>query len=114
MAAPAQGGVTSYGGGGDLNRCRPGRWPRRKRHMGRSVVYMTEPLVTAPAGGSADSEDALRTWWRRLSGLNGLIALAIGIILLVWPEETLAVVAVLLGVWLIVSALVQLFQALRP
>jgi uncharacterized membrane protein HdeD (DUF308 family) len=71
---------------------------------------MTEPLVTGPARGPDAADDAVR----RLSGINGFAALAIGVILLVWSERTVAVVAVLLGIWLIFSATVQLVQALRP
>ena len=46
-----------------------------------------------------------------MSGINGFVALVIGIILLIWPKETLAVLAVLLGIWLIISAILQFVAA---
>jgi len=80
----------------------------------RNVTFMTEPPVTGPAAGPEAADDAARRWWRRLAGTNGFVAVAIGVVLLVWSEQTVAVVAVLLGIWLILSAVVQLVQALRP
>jgi uncharacterized membrane protein HdeD (DUF308 family) len=66
--------------------------------------------VTAPA-----DDRTTQRWWSRLSEVNAGVAVAVGIVLLIWPHATLTVAAVILGVWLVFSALVQLWQAfLRP
>ncbi len=50
-------------------------------------------------------------WWRRMALAGGLASLVLGLILLIWPEETLLVVAVLLGLWLVVSGFVKVIQS---
>jgi uncharacterized membrane protein HdeD (DUF308 family) len=44
----------------------------------------------------------------------GLITIAMGAALLAWPKETLLVVAVLVGIWLIISGVLQLVGAFGP
>lgn len=51
------------------------------------------------------------TWWRRLAIAGGVASVVLGLILLIWPRETLLVVAVLLGLWLIVSGAIKLVQS---
>jgi uncharacterized membrane protein HdeD (DUF308 family) len=52
----------------------------------------------------------LRTWWRRLTGLNGFITLAAGIIILVWAHQTLSVLSILLGIWLIIAGAINIWR----
>jgi uncharacterized membrane protein HdeD (DUF308 family) len=70
---------------------------------------MTADRVAMP---SPPKVGDLRTWWRRLTGLNGFITLAIGIIILVWSRETLSVLSILLGIWLIVAGAVHIWRTL--
>ena len=52
-----------------------------------------------------DLEQHSRFMWR------GILSIIGGLILLVWPDQTVAVVAVVLGVYLVVMGLVLLFAA---
>ncbi|MFI0431963.1 MAG: HdeD family acid-resistance protein [Candidatus Nanopelagicales bacterium] len=49
-----------------------------------------------------------KSWWVVL--LVGLLSAGLGVLCLVWPGQTIVVVAVLFGVYLIVSGIVQLLQ----
>jgi uncharacterized membrane protein HdeD (DUF308 family) len=51
-------------------------------------------------------EEVVRLWWVLLAG--GLLSIVIGVLLLVWPSETLATVAVIVGVYLLLAGCVQL------
>jgi uncharacterized membrane protein HdeD (DUF308 family) len=51
-------------------------------------------------------------WWWML-GL-GLIAIVIGVIVLVWPSQTLRVVGVLFGIYLLVSGVMEIMLAFAP
>jgi uncharacterized membrane protein HdeD (DUF308 family) len=44
--------------------------------------------------------------------VGGLVSLVTGLIMVIWPGKTLAVVAALIGVWLVLIGLVQLFRAI--
>src|SRR5688572_24259738 len=68
----------------------------------------TPPVVVVTA---VDEDDAFRAWWRRLALMGGVISLALGLILMIWPEATLTVVAILLGLWLVLGGVIQLAQA---
>jgi len=57
-------------------------------------------------------EAAFLAWWRRLALVGGVVSLVLGLILLIWPKETLLVVAVLLGLWLIISGAIKLVQSI--
>jgi uncharacterized membrane protein HdeD (DUF308 family) len=59
-------------------------------------------------GDSMLAAAARRSWPAVL--LGGACMAAVGIILLVWPSATLTVVAVLIGIALVVSGLVKLFE----
>jgi uncharacterized membrane protein HdeD (DUF308 family) len=58
-------------------------------------------LLTPPMDG------APRTWAFFTGGVN----IALGIVLLVWPEPTLKVIAALVGIWLLVSGIVLIVGA---
>lgn len=57
-----------------------------------------------PAGGGP--WEAARLWWLLL--LGGLVSLVIGVLLLVWPSETLEVLAILLGIELLLAGAIQI------
>jgi len=50
-----------------------------------------------------------RLWWMML--LLGVISIAVGILALVYPNETLTTVAIIFGIYLLLAALVQLALA---
>jgi uncharacterized membrane protein HdeD (DUF308 family) len=50
-------------------------------------------------------EQVVRLWWLLL--LGGLASLLIGVLLLVWPSETLATVAVIVGIYLLFAGCIQ-------
>jgi uncharacterized membrane protein HdeD (DUF308 family) len=54
-------------------------------------------------------EQVGRLWWMAL--LLGLISIAVGILALVYPDETLATIAIIFGVYLLFAALLQLALA---
>jgi uncharacterized membrane protein HdeD (DUF308 family) len=72
----------------------PGEEERRRSDMG-----VGSDIIAATAG---------RAWPAVLAG--GLGLLAVGIMLLVWPRESLTLVAILIGAALIVSGVVRLFE----
>jgi len=49
-----------------------------------------------------------KSWWVVL--IVGLLSAGLGVLCLVWPGQTIVVVAVLFGIYLIVSGIVQLVQ----
>ncbi len=52
--------------------------------------------------------------FRRSVLWSGAISLAMGVVLLVWPQSTLLVVAALIGVFLVLWGIVRLLEAFRP
>jgi len=73
--------------------------------------------VTAYAAESADSESPLerlarRGWWFLL--IFGIVAIVIGVVVLVWPSQTLRVVGVLFGIYLLVSGVIEVMLAFAP
>lgn len=72
---------------------------------------MTAEPGVAVLSFSRDDE-LFRRWWSRLSLVGGVVSVVLAIILLVWPKETLVVVAVLLGIWLIIAGIASLAQAI--
>jgi uncharacterized membrane protein HdeD (DUF308 family) len=64
----------------------------------RSRYGMAEQLTAA----------AKRSWWAVLLGALGMVAL--GIALLVWPNASLTVVAILIGAAVLVSGVVRLYE----
>ena len=74
-------------------------------------------LVTAYAAENTDSESpmerlARRGWWFFL--IFGVVAIAVGVIVLVWPSQTLRVVGVLFGIYLLVSGVMEVMLAFVP
>ncbi|MFF3454389.1 HdeD family acid-resistance protein [Streptomyces sp. NPDC002730] len=66
---------------------------------------MNTPSDSATTHGSADPNDVLADVggaWTWLLGV-ALVTLAAGIIVLVWPDETLHVLAVIIGLYLLIS-----------
>jgi len=58
-------------------------------------------------------EQAARHGWLFLLGL-GIVSIVIGIVILVWPDQTLRVVGVLFGIYLLVSGVVEIIVAFAP
>lgn len=52
-----------------------------------------------------------RHWWERLTIGLGVASIVLGVLLVVWPSETLVVAAVLLGLWLLIAGLIKLAQS---
>jgi uncharacterized membrane protein HdeD (DUF308 family) len=51
-------------------------------------------------------------WWTVL--ISGLLGVALGVMVLVWPDITLRVMAALVGIWLFVSGLARIIGAFLP
>ncbi|MBV8256988.1 MAG: HdeD family acid-resistance protein [Actinobacteria bacterium] len=47
-------------------------------------------------------------------GLNGLLAVAVGVVILVWPGISLYALTILFGAWALASGIVNLFYAFTP
>ncbi|MFE6865129.1 HdeD family acid-resistance protein [Kitasatospora sp. NPDC057692] len=72
---------------------------------------MVSPIIT-PDGSPVQGPLGLlaKAAWQVLL-IAGLVSLGLGIVVFVWPEETLLVVGVLFGVYLLVIGIVQLVAA---
>jgi uncharacterized membrane protein HdeD (DUF308 family) len=81
----------------------------------------TEESDRMRAGGGAQTmadrtspmEAIARKGWMWAIGL-GLVAIAIGVIVLVWPDRTLRVVGILFGIYLLVSGFLEIVVAFAP
>ena len=74
-------------------------------------------LVAAHSGEDTDSASPLenlarRGWWFLL--ILGVAAVVIGLVVLVWPSQTLRVVGVLFGIYLLVSGVMEIMLAFVP
>jgi uncharacterized membrane protein HdeD (DUF308 family) len=49
-----------------------------------------------------------KSWWIVL--ITGILSILLGLLFLFWPGKTIVVIAVIFGIWLIVSGIVQLVQ----
>ena len=70
-----------------------------------------EDEVASPglgAGGAVIAATAGRSWPAVLAG--GLLLIAVGVMLLVWPHATLTIVAILIGAALVVSGVERLWE----
>jgi len=47
-------------------------------------------------------------------GINGLLAVAVGVVILVWPGISLYALTILFGAWALASGIVNLFYAFQP
>lgn len=57
------------------------------------------------------SEDEATVWWRRLALAGAVMSVVLGLVLMIWPDATLTVIAVLVGLWLLFAGAVRLAQA---
>jgi uncharacterized membrane protein HdeD (DUF308 family) len=74
---------------------------------------MSETATTGrPDPIQASLAGVARSWGLVL--LAGLITIGFGIALLAWPDETLLVVAALIGIWLIITGVLGLVGAFAP
>jgi uncharacterized membrane protein HdeD (DUF308 family) len=64
-------------------------------------------------GGTSPMEAIARKGWMWSIGL-GLVAIAIGVIVLVWPDRTLRVIGILFGIYLLVSGFLEIVVAFAP
>ena len=78
--------------------------PSQPAGQGSSQVTVETMVVT--------EDDILhlvgKSWWVVL--VTGIFSILLGILFLVWPGATIVVIAVVFGIWLIVSGIVQLVQ----
>jgi uncharacterized membrane protein HdeD (DUF308 family) len=51
-------------------------------------------------------------WWS--VAVLGAVSVLLGVVVLVWPGETLRVLAVLVGIWLLVAGVARIFGAFLP
>ena len=54
-------------------------------------------------------ESGLFPWWSIV--VLGAVSILVGVVVLVWPEATLQVMAALAGIWLVIGGLVRIFTA---
>jgi uncharacterized membrane protein HdeD (DUF308 family) len=87
--------------------------------MSASVPYPPDPYpaesyppeAVPVAAGTTTLESAERAaWWLALAA--AVLGVAVGIMIMVWPEATLKVVAVLFGAWLVLHGVVRIVQAI--
>jgi len=90
-----------------------GRPGAPQQHDGRAVPTREagESRGSRPDGREV-AQLARRSWAALV--ISGLALVALGIIVLAWPAETLTVLAILVGAALIVAGMVRLFEAFRP
>jgi uncharacterized membrane protein HdeD (DUF308 family) len=53
-----------------------------------------------------EAAEAVRLWWLLLAG--GLVTLLVGVLLLIWPSRTLATVAVIVGIYLLLAGVLEI------
>jgi uncharacterized membrane protein HdeD (DUF308 family) len=74
------------------------------------------PMTTHSAERSEQAsplEQVARHGWEFLLGL-GIVSVLIGVVILVWPDQTLRVVGVLFGIYLLVSGVIEIIVAFAP
>jgi len=52
-----------------------------------------------------------RTWWSFL--IRGVLAIVVGILILIWPLDSLAVLALAVAVWALVSGVAEIAQSIQ-
>lgn len=77
----------------------------------RGAADAGEATARGPAPGISPALNALADHWGLVLGY-GVVTLALGLILAVWPSETLKVCAVLLGIQFLVSGVFRIVLAL--
>lgn len=80
------------------------------RESERGTMYEEDEAATPGlgAGGAVIAATAGRSWPAVLAG--GLLLIAVGVMLLVWPHATLTIVAILIGAALVVSGVERLWE----
>src|SRR4051812_35440485 len=74
---------------------------------------MTEASTQArPAGMLAEVRAQPFPWWSML--LTGVLGTAFGVAVLVWPDVSLRIMAVMVGIWLFFSGLAWIIGAFLP
>lgn len=56
-------------------------------------------------------ESAALRAWRRMALVGGVVSILLGLVLLIWPQQTLLVVAALFGIWLVIIGIVRVAGA---
>lgn len=83
---------------------RPQDSPRVKSHRRRSRRETLSGMTTHPGGNLVQ-----RLWTSAI--LNGLLAVILGVVILLWPGPSILVAAVVFGVYLLVSGIAQVVSA---
>ncbi|MEU7906522.1 DUF308 domain-containing protein [Actinoplanes sp. NPDC049118] len=81
--------------------------------MSASVPYTSEPFssqTTSAQQAAAAKSFGKAVWWLALG--SAVFSVVLGVIMLVWPEATLKVVAALFGIWLLLHGVVRIVQAI--
>jgi uncharacterized membrane protein HdeD (DUF308 family) len=65
--------------------------------------------VTAVAVGIGESELPVRGWYV----VAGIVSVFAGLVTLVWPFESIAVLTLATGIWLIIIGITQVIQAFQ-
>ncbi|WP_348787653.1 DUF308 domain-containing protein [Leifsonia sp. NPDC080035] len=71
----------------------------------------TDPLARAVHEFSLDATDMTRSainGIRAVLGVSGVVAVILGVVLLLWPAKTIAVFAIFLGIYFVVSGIMRL------
>jgi uncharacterized membrane protein HdeD (DUF308 family) len=74
---------------------------------------MNDVLTPGAENPLSPMESLARRGWLWLLAA-GVAAIAVGLIVLAWPDRTLRVVGILFGIYLIVSGVVEIFVAFAP
>ena len=83
---------------------RPQTSPRAKSHRRRSRRETLSSMTTHPGANLVQ-----RLWASAI--LNGLLAVILGVVILLWPGPSILVAAVVFGVYLLVSGIAQVVSA---
>lgn len=96
--------------GAEATRDRTAAVPQQGRQHPEETGWQPEPAESAATyrGDSLLAAAASASWTAVLIG--GLCMIAAGVVLLAWPQATLTVVAIIIGLALIVSGLVRLYE----
>jgi uncharacterized membrane protein HdeD (DUF308 family) len=71
--------------------------------------FAANPVAATAGTGTVDPAERA-AWWLALT--TAVLGVVVGIVIMVWPEATLKVVAVLFGAWVLVHGLVRIVQAI--
>jgi uncharacterized membrane protein HdeD (DUF308 family) len=68
-----------------------------------------DQIDAPPAAAGPDAAEKL-AWWLALAA--AVLGVVVGVLMVVWPEATLKVLAVLFGVWLLLHGIVRIVEAI--